>query len=309
MDTARHEQQAKLEASDSRAKLHFCRELQRAWSFKHNFNRQKGDNKKHHRHYKYFPALIALLASGSPALADSVGGVSATANPIAQSSSAVSNQAIQVLQGPYIQSAIGSTSCMGPTFNLTPFATNSISYQKPYEAIYYEPVYNTIDLEGGPLDENGFPTPDGIPDDGWGAIAYQKPVRTGQKNNFSWSLGLSATISIPLDGGIQERCKASMSLQNRLAEQALLNKQLDYSIARLRHCGELAQQGISFASWSPAHKVCADVVVQAKMVQMAPHVHEIEITPSDLGLDGAIDSLNAEQGDVGEQSEQGLAVP
>ena len=227
------------------------------------------------------------------ARARSVGGVSATANPIAQSSSSVQNQAVQILQGPYIQSAIGSTSCMGPTFNLTPFVTNSFSYQKPYEPIYFEPVYDTIDLEGA-FDEEGYPIPDGIPDNGWGAIAYQKPVRTGQKSNFNWSLGLSATISIPLDGGIQERCKASMSLQNRLAEQALLNKKLDYSIARLRHCGELAQQGISFASWSPAHKVCADVVVQPKMVQMAPHIHEVEITPSDLGLDEAIDSLNAE---------------
>lgn len=308
MDTARHEQQARLEASDSRAKLQFCRELQRAWGFKHNFNRQKGDNKKHHRHYKYFPALIALLASGSPALADSVGGVSATANPIAQSSSSVQNQAVQILQGPYIQSAIGTTSCMGPTFNLTPFVTNSTSYQQPYEATYFEPVYDTLDLEGA-FDEDGNPIPDGVPDNGWGTIAYQKPVRTGQKNNFNWSLGLSATISIPLDGGIQERCKASMSLQNRLAEQALLNKQLDYSIARLRHCGELAQQGISFASWSPAHKVCADVVVAPKMVQMAPHVHEIEITPSDLGLDGALDSSNAVQGDVGGLSEQGFSSP
>ena len=294
MDAARHEQQTKLEASDSRAKLHVCRELQRTWGFKHNFNRQEGNNKKHHRHYKYFPALIALLASGSPALADSVGGVSATANPIAQSSSAVSNQAIQVLQGPYVQSAVGNgITCQGPTFNLTPFVTNSISYQKPYEPIYHQPVYNTVDLEGA-FDEDGFPIPDGIPDNGWGAIAYQKPVRTGQKNNFNWSFGISATISIPLDGGIQERCKAAMSTQNRLQEQILQNKMLDYQIARLRHCGELAQQGISFASWSPAHKVCADVVVQPKMVQMAPHIHEVEITPSDLGLGEAIDSLNAE---------------
>ncbi|HAX06211.1 MAG TPA: hypothetical protein DCX77_11080, partial [Acidimicrobiaceae bacterium] len=67
---------------------------------------------------KYFPALIALLF-GSPSFADSVGGVSATANPIAQSSSSVQNQAIQVLQGPYIQSSVGNgITCMGPTLNL-----------------------------------------------------------------------------------------------------------------------------------------------------------------------------------------------
>ena len=73
--------------------------------------------------------------------------------------------------------------------------------------MYMEPVYDTIDIEGG-LDENGNRLQDGIPDNGWGAIAYHKPVRTGQKTNYSWNAGISATISIPLDGGIQERCKA-----------------------------------------------------------------------------------------------------
>ena len=44
-----------------------------------------------------------------------------------------------------------------------------------------------------------------IPDNGWGSVAFQKPVRTAQKDNYSWNAGISATISIPLDGGIQER--------------------------------------------------------------------------------------------------------
>ena len=115
----------------------------------------------------------------------------------------------------------------------------------------------------------------------------------GTKSNYNWSLGISATIST-LDGGIQERCKTSMSMHNKIQQQILNNKLLDYSIARLRHCGELAQKGISFAEWSPAHKVCADVIVQPKQVAIAPHVHEVKITPSDLGLDAAIDSLRAE---------------
>ena len=49
-----------------------------------------------------------------------------------------------------------------------------LGYQKPYEPIYYEPVYDPIDIEGGPLDENGLPTPDGIPDNGWGSVAFTK---------------------------------------------------------------------------------------------------------------------------------------
>ena len=294
MVTARHNQQTKLENHSTWGEFPIHRILFRARRQQHHGNRSHHGDQKRYRYHKYFSALIGLTALGSPALANNVGGVSATANPIAQSSSSVQNQAIQVLQGPYISSQTGTAQCQGPTLNITPFVTHSLGFQKPYEDIYYTPVYNEIDLEGS-FDEDGNPIPDGIPDAGWGNVAYSKPVRTGQKSNHNWSLGISATISIPLDGGIQERCKTAMSTHNKIQQQILNNKMLDYSIARLRHCGELAQKGISFAEWSPAHKVCADVIVKPKKVAIAPHVHEIEITPSDLGLDGAIDSLRVEQ--------------
>ena len=293
MDAARHVQQTKLEGIDTRSKLSIRRVLFGTGNQQYHRDRSNHGNQKRYRYHKYLSALIGLSALGSPALANTVGGVSATANPIAQSSSSVQNQAIQVLQGPYISSKTGTTQCQGPTLNITPFVTHSLGFQKPYEDIYYTPVYNEVDLEGG-FDADGNPIPDGIPDAGWGAVAFDKPVRTGQKSNYNWSLGISATISIPLDGGIQERCKTSMSMHNKIQQQILNNKLLDYSIARLRHCGELAQQGISFAEWSPAYKICADVIVQPKQVAIAPHVHEVKITPSDLGLDAAIDSLRAE---------------
>ena len=50
--------------------------------------------------------------------------------------------------------------------------------------------------------------PDGIPDRP-GKVLWDKPVRTGQKDNLSTNIGLSATMSFPLDGGLQERCKAA----------------------------------------------------------------------------------------------------
>ena len=67
------------------------------------------------RKYKYLLAvgLIGLL-SPSQALANTVGGVSATANPVANSSGSVTNQAIQVLQGPYITNTYGGgIQCQG----------------------------------------------------------------------------------------------------------------------------------------------------------------------------------------------------
>ena len=72
-----------------------------------------------------------------------MGGVSATAAPVANSSGSVTNQAIQVLQGPYITNTYGNgIQCQGPTVNITPFVTGSLSQQHPFESFYDEPVYD-----------------------------------------------------------------------------------------------------------------------------------------------------------------------
>ena len=43
--------------------------------------------------------------------------------------------------------------------------------------------------------------------------------------------------------------------------QLLMNRQLDYDIARLRNCGELKKFGIEFRPDSPMHYLCADVIL------------------------------------------------
>ena len=60
--------------------------------------------------------------------------VSATANPIANSSGSVTNQAIQVLQGPYItnQYGGGGIAVKGPTANITPFITHARNEKDPF---------------------------------------------------------------------------------------------------------------------------------------------------------------------------------
>ena len=78
-----------------------------------------------------------------------MGGVSATANPIANSSGSVTNQAIQVLQGPYITNQYGGgIACQGPTANITPFITHARNEKDPFETYYYEPQYDNRDFEG-----------------------------------------------------------------------------------------------------------------------------------------------------------------
>jgi len=197
-------------------------------------------------------------------LAETVGGVSATAAPVANSSGSVTNQAIQVLQGPYITNTYGGgIQCQGPTLNFTPYVTGSASAQRPWEPYYNDPVYDMRDLdEDGSLDNPG-------------GILYTVPTRTGQKDNYNLGLGFSATWSRPLDKKLQDQCKEAAAANISLMQQTTANKRLDFEIARLKNCGELKKQGIYFHPKSPYYKVCADVVVTNPGGVIPQHVHEI----------------------------------
>ena len=217
---------------------------------------------KRNRHYKYLLPVIAALVA-SPVNAETVGGVSATAAPVANSSGSVTNQAIQVLQGPYITNTYGGgIQCQGATMNITPYVTGSASAQKPYEDYWDSPVYNMLDA-----DDNGVP-------DNPGEILYFVPTRTGQKDNYNLSVGISATWSRPLDKELQEQCKEAVNTQITLQKQLTANKRLDFEIARLKNCGNLLKEGISFHPKSPYYSICADVVVQ-NVNTVLPHSHEI----------------------------------
>ena len=311
-------------------------------------------NRKRNRYHKrLYPVALTLLGIINPtaALAESVGGVSATANPIANSSGSVTNQAIQVLQGPYITNTYGNQiSCQGPTFNATPYIQYSNSWKDPFERTYMQPQYNNTDFTGrtqtqtitvknypwydgyarGPnnadgtmgdilLDDDGnqiTPTenlynnavkedangdpildddgnvqryyedgasmpievevdgPDGIPDNP-GQKVWEKPVRTDMTANNNFNLGLSATLSFPLDKKLQQLCKEAAQTQITQQAQITANKRLDFEIARLKNCGELMQKGIMFHPKSPYAAICADVVVSTPPGTIIPHSHTL----------------------------------
>ena len=223
------------------------------------------------------------------ALAQTVGGVSATANPVANSSGSVTNQAIQVLQGPYITNTYGGgIQCQGPTMNFTPYVTGSLSAARPYEPYYQDPVYDVTDNFGA-FDDDGKPIGDGILDNP-GDVVFYKKTRTGQKDNYNLSVGFSATWSTPLDKKLQEQCKEAAQANIALMQQANANKRLDFEIARLKNCGELMKKGIYFKPGTQYAKVCADVMVNNVNV-VAPHRHTIPSVSSVSGKQTAMPSL------------------
>jgi len=199
------------------------RNLYRTWNDQRNNGRKTNHGVLRDRFYFRLYPIVASLLFATPSFAETP--VTAIANPQATSSGSVTNQAVQVLQGPYVTNSYGGgVTCQGPTFNLTPFVTGTRSGQTPYEPYY-----------------NGDPT--------------------GQKDNWANNFGISATVSVPLDGGLQERCKAAA--ENWAArQQAEADKaRLDFELVRLMRCGEAMKAGVHFHPSSPYAQICADVVV------------------------------------------------
>ena len=331
-----------LHNDNSRCGVSIHPELSRPRHDQPNSHTESHHNRIRHRHNKRVYAVIAAVLGFNSlpigALAQGVGGVSATANPIANSSGSVTNQAIQVLQGPYVTNTYGGgVSCQGTTLNMTPYIQFADSRKDPWEDFYNEPQYNNTDVSGKMtptyVNVKNYPWEDwyddrtytndageevrwfpdgsditiiqdvdganGVPDiiDTGGEMTptWFKPVRTDMKANQSFNLGLSATLSIPLNRGMQKRCRLAAEAQTAAVQQSTANKRLDFEIARLKNCGELLKQGIMFHPNSPYASICADVVVTAPGGQIIPHEHQIpqpswtnpssstEVNPSSLG--------------------------
>ncbi len=271
MDRIGFKQQTKLYTNNARRSLSIYRKLFWSRSFKSHNNTENHHYPKRHKHDKHVLKLISLcltVGTATPSFASDIGGVSATANPVANSSGSVTNQAIQVLQGPYITNTYGNgIQCQGPTMNITPFLTGNIAIKRPYEDYYMDPVYNNVDANN-----------DDVPDNP-GEILYYIPTRTGQKDSSTVSLGVSATWSKPLDKKLQEQCKQAADANIALMNQSVANKRLDFEIARLKNCGELMKAGIIFKPGTEYAKVCADVMLINPAGVVANHTHEIQTKP------------------------------
>jgi hypothetical protein len=254
--------QTTVHTNSTRSSVSVHRNLSRTWFEQPNDYPKSDRGYKHNRHYKYLLAVTLLFAN--PSYAETVGGVSATASPVANSSGSVTNQAIQVLQGPYITNTYGGgIQCQGPTRNFTPYVTGSASASKPYEPYYNDPVYDISDInEDGMIDNPG-------------DILFTKKTRTGQKDNYSLGVGFSMTWSTPTDKNLQDLCKEAASSNIAMMKQLTANKRLDFEIARLKNCGELKLKGIQFHPKSPYYSVCADVVVNNPPGHKHPHYHSI----------------------------------
>ena len=120
-----------------------------AWPLKSHNNTENHHDKFCHRHnFNVYTISTLVLSLLTPTISYAeVGGISATANPIANSSGSVTNQAIQVLQGPYITNTYGNgIQCQGATMNVTPYLTGTGNFKRPFEHTYMAVSYTHLTL-------------------------------------------------------------------------------------------------------------------------------------------------------------------
>ena len=258
METNRSKYTPKLESTLKWTKFSIYRGLQTALSKSNNRSNKANHKRKRHRNYYSVLAIASLF--GQPVLANT----SSTAAPVAQSSSSVSNQAVQVLQGNLIESQFGGgIVCQNSMLTISPFVTTTFNQKRPQDLRYTTPVYNMATDDDGNLTNPG-------------EILYDQENYSANKDSLGINFGIAATFSIPLGSAYQDACLRSATTQEKIQNQILNNKKLDYELARLKNCGELKIAGIQYHPESPYYSICSDVLVTEKMGQVIPHTHKLK---------------------------------
>ena len=213
--------------------------------------------------------IATLLLLATPAQAQ----VSSTAAPVANSSGSVTNQAVMVTPSNKFENRYNGYTCQSTTLVISPFLSSTIGWAHPWEPYYDERIYSTVDLVGA-TDQEGNAIGDGEPDYPNRVISY-RPVRTGQKYNYSLNSGITAQITIPLDRKAVRTCHAAAEKQVALLDAAIADRRLNYELTRLKTCASVMKDGVRFHPDSPYRTICADVILENPPGVLPPHTHSI----------------------------------
>ena len=248
MDWFRFQYKANLRTNRKRSSLSTDGKLYGSRSFKRNNNKQKYNHGKHNSHAINF-SKVALLILLSP--------TAVLANAVSQSNTgSVTNQNYNVNNGAFHTNQFGGNIvCQGAMLNITPFSTFNTNFQRPFDHRYSTPVYDPTDIEGD-FDDDGNPIGDGTPDNPGNILYWQQNYSGTNKDAYSLGTGITLNFSIPLDKKLGKQCKEAAATQINIQKQKLKNLELEWHVARVKHCGTLQQSGINVRKNSPFYEVC-----------------------------------------------------
>ena len=102
---------------------------------------------------------------------------------------------------------------------------------------------------------------------------YLTTENYGGTYSNSNNAGAQVSLSIPLDGGAVERCKA-------LAQIQLEKGRLDYELVRIKECIGIYERGFTIHPSSDFYPICADVLPIAALPRLEEELSSVASPPS-----------------------------
>ena len=143
--------------------------------------------------------------------------------------------------------------CASPSLTITPFLTDSWSFNRPIEYVTKQNIY----------------------DEDTGEVKYIQETPRFEKDNYNLNYGISMQFNIPL-GKTPALCHEATAV-NIEAQKLLIKKtKMEISLYRLEMCAKQAKLGATFRPNSPSAVTCEDIVVTVPPGQVIPHTHELK---------------------------------
>ena len=222
---------------------------------KRNFARigySNNDTKNHYYKHNYRNNLciwaIALILCPAKVLANTT-----VASPQSNSTGVVNNNATMITpsslpQNRYSQGIV----CTSPSLTITPYLTDSWSFNRPIEEYTFQDIY----------------------DEDTGEVKYTTKTPRFEKDNFNLNYGISMQFNIPLGNG-GELCKKAAKVNIKAQELLIEKTRMEMALHRLTICGEQAKLGVVLTGKYAVTCEGIEVIVQPN--QVLPHTHEIPI--------------------------------
>ncbi len=142
--------------------------------------------------------------------------------------------------------------CTSPSLTITPYLTDSWSFNRPIEEFTFQDIY----------------------DEDTGEVKYTTKTPRFEKDNYNLNYGISLQFNIPLGNGgklCQEAAKTNIEAQQLLIEKT----RLEMALYRLEVCGKQAKLGVVLTGKYAVTCEGIEVIVQPN--QVLPHTHEIKL--------------------------------
>ena len=176
------------------------------------------------------------------------------ASPQSQASGVVNNNATMITPSamPSYRMSQGIV-CASPSLTITPYLTDSWSFNRPIEYVTRQNIY----------------------DEDTGEIKYVQETPRFEKDNYNLNYGISMQFNIPL-GKSPALCHEATQV-NIDAQRLLIKKtKMEISLYRLEMCAKQAKLGVYFKPNTPSAVTCEDIVVTVPPNQVIPHTHKIK---------------------------------